>query len=332
MPDDANAMNVLDQQEPLGKQEAHLSFEISESGSQHVFLRMPDDDASDSSSGITTPSALFEDLTMSTTFTYVDFLKEDLEWSALSNSFFFVGGISYLALSCLWMFEDSLAYVLLDFVAPLVYLFNSIVDISWAKRVRERKLCRRQLKKSFERADSISSLSVDCRCHGDVPVERGKIWRNLKRLHRHAAHRRALFAAATFGIAALFGSVEVYLRYRYGEDTARIANFCSLNTYILSSIIAITGKRTQPITIFNMSLQDPDHLEDLGDILFLIGSLLDGLWLDLGLDRGQASLVVQNIEAIVSSVLWLLDSCFYFHSDKVRAERAKSAPEHANLV
>ena len=142
------------------------------------------------------------------------------------------------------------------------------------------------------------------------------------RLRKHAAHRRTILAALTFGIAAGLNVIACVLRYfvaKDHDDTADRLDMASVYVYILSAIIAITGKRIRPWlspSSRNM-ITDSERLQDIGDLLFLIGSLGDGImWYFMVQDQPAWS--------FVSSMLWLFDACFYLRSDIVMAERATS--------
>jgi hypothetical protein len=177
---------------------------------------------------------------------------------------------------------------------------------------------------------SSSSSSSSCR---SIP------W--YTKWRKHAAHRRTYLAAVTFGLAAFFAVLSVDWYYfpvvlhpssssststttttTTGDEstTARmiipmdeIANFLSVHLYILNATIAISGKRTRPWFSNAATLHNPETLEDLGDLLFLVGSCVDGILLDGKLDDGHPEW------SIFSSLLWMLDACLYLQSDRIMA-------------
>ena len=96
--------------------------------------------------------------------------------------------------------------------------------------------------------------------------------------------------------------------------------------YVVSALVAITGRRTRPW--FGAGdrgqqqqrccglLTEPEALEDMGDFLFLMGSMLDATLDDIQKDGVP-------IFGVVSSVLWFVDSLFYLRSDFVMAHRVQ---------
>jgi hypothetical protein len=160
-----------------------------------------------------------------------------------------------------------------------------------------------------------------------------------RKCRKHTAHRRTLMAAGTFGLAAFFGvcstlayywsirlkdpnSIDHVLLYSDRLDT--LAD----HTYILSAIFCITGKRTRPWLTWDET--DPscwssiDFLEDAGDLLFLVGSLMDAVLGDLDME--------QPIWLLTSSLLWLIDACLYLRSDMVLEARMKDLKESVDSV
>lgn len=100
----------------------------------------------------------------------------------------------------------------------------------------------------------------------------------------------------------------------YSVDS--ILDTVSDHVYIVSAIFSMTGKRHRPWLTQsdpNNSLNnDSDRLEDLGDLLFLMGSLVDAT---LSVFRLKHLLLL----SIFSSVLWMVDGCLYMRSDIVKA-------------
>ena len=239
-------------------------------------------------------------------------LGENVAWSMLSDLFFLGGSLGYLFLA-IWdaisppaFAFSEIIYHIVEATGPVVYMLNSAIDVYWANLVRtkdkmKRQLSNRQLVSPFTEENSKPKRKKS----------------KLLKIRKHAAHRRGLLAALSFGGAAFFAMVDLLIWYFgdyektmiAGSDRA-IIDALSVHLYLLSAIFAVTGKRTRPRT-FAFSLMDPDNLEDLGDFFFLVGSLVDVTLCDFHFD--------DNIPfwSIFSCVLWFLDACFYLRSDFV---------------
>ena len=297
-----------------------------------------------------------DDVSMNYTFLYMEHYKVDLLWSMISDFFFILGGISYIVLSGwdYHIYQKNISndddnnnkwYIAVDLIAPTVYLVNSIIDIRWAEAVRLRLLNKQDMTKIWDEARfqlrgisfTSSSLSSTFDYSGEVDVQSccGCTW--CYRIRKYAAHRRTMVAAFCFGIAASlaviaavlrnffvpnfqseYGTVHTISPWVYSADS--ILDALSDHVYILSAIFSMTGKRHRPwlstsdpnISLYN----DSERLEDLGDLLFLIGSLVDSTLTDLQLKH----LVLLPI---FSSVLWMVDGCLYMRSDIVKASKLR---------
>jgi ABC-type multidrug transport system fused ATPase/permease subunit len=293
-----------------------------------------------------------DDLSVTQVFSYMRHYKTDLFWSFLSDSFFIAGSIAYIVIS-MWDFlsqgsvetEGPLRnkwYILLDVLAPLVYLFNSIVDIEWATHVHQRLMDKHKLTRHWEETaasyatlqqhaaqaeesssatnaeDNEGSSFLNCGIPWGVPL-----W--CRRLRKHAAHRRTALAAFMFGIAAslavIAAVVRTWLDYHPLVQTFSIdakLDMVSDHIYLVSAVISLTGKRNRPwlapgpMALGTNIWSDPERLEDLGDLLFFIGCVLDAALAD-------ARLTELLYLAVLSSFLWFLDGCLYMHSDVVKA-------------
>ena len=296
-----------------------------------------------------------DDISMNFTYLYMEHYKVDLLWSMVSDSFFILGGISYIVLSG-WDYSiykndisnevtmnnsSSKWYIAVDLIAPTVYLVNSIIDIHWAEAVRLRLLNKQDMTKIWDEARlqlrgisfTSSSLSSTFDYSGETDVQScfGCTW--CYRMRKYAAHRRTMMAAFCFGIAASLAVIAAILRnffipniqsefnnlhtvspWVYSVDS--ILDALSDHVYILSALFSMTGKRHRPWLAPsdpNTSLyNDSERLEDLGDLLFLIGSLVDATLTDL-------QLMHLVLLPILSSVLWMVDGCLYMRSDIVKA-------------
>lgn len=242
----------------------------------------------------------------------MQFLTKDLWWSITSNLFFITGSTLYIITSS-WDFisflfaHSTLAYHIFEWAGPTVYLLNSTIDIGWAnflqsknRNLRQHQLpVRHQLGSPSSNKTPILSLMM----------------MNWNKIRKHAAHRRGLLAAVSFGLAAFFGLVDLaYYYYGNYESTLisgsdrGIVDALSIHMYLVSAIFAVTGRRTRP-RAWTFTLRHPDNLEDLGDLFFLIGSLVDVVLCDSHFHNNAA------FWPIFASLLWFLDACFYLRSD-----------------
>jgi hypothetical protein len=261
-----------------------------------------------------------DDNSMNHVFEYMESYEQDIAWSYLSDSLFITGGLLYVFIS-MWDVirptEDDRNYYYLDVLAPTVYLLNSVIDVEWANRVRRRVRVKKDMTQSWEDWRSGLALSMDPSAN---LVAEPLPW--YHRIRKHAAHRRTILAALTFGIAAFFGVGSAMMCYRddeiglWGCDKLDAA---ADHIYVISAVITITGKRVRPWLVSASSVpiyNNPEMLEDLGDMLFFLGSMLDVILGDLNVDNVP-------IGCVVSSFLWLTDACFYLRSDVVMARRVK---------
>lgn len=265
-----------------------------------------------------------EDTSMNNVFTYLEFYEQDLAWSFLSDSFFIGGGVLYVLISigewqeslpentncdaCLTISKDIYSYLVV--VAPLAYVLNSIVDIQWSFHARTRNKKKMRMKDQWS---EYQDIGIPEQCDESKFSFRGVQQAPLSRLQllrKHAAHRRSVLAAFTFGAAALLGFCAVLIK---SKKICHVLDFLSAHMYILSAVVSISGRRTRPwFTSTHCNLfHSPELLEDIGDALFLIGSLVDASLVDFDLEQPQLS--------ILSSFLWLIDACFYLRSDFVMA-------------
>ena len=300
-----------------------------------------------------------DDTSVNYTFLYMEHYKVDLLWSMLSDSFFILGGISYIVLSGwdYYTYKNNIAngipvddttnqwYIVVDLIAPTVYLLNSIIDIHWAEAARQRILNKQDMTKIWDESRfqlrgisfTSSSLSTTFDYSNETEVQNcfGCTW--CYRMRKYAAHRRTMMAAVSFGIAASLAVLAAILRnfflptfqseygtiheispWVYSVDS--ILDALSDHVYIVSAIFSMTGKRHRPwlapsdpnTILFN----DSERLEDLGDLLFLMGSLVDATLSDL-------QLMHLVLLPILSSILWMVDGFLYMRSDIVKAHKIR---------
>lgn len=316
-----------------------------------------------------------DDASMRHVLAYVDHCELDLAWSTLSDSFFFVGGIAYVALSGfdLWapqpQFADGVLYSFCSVFAPVVYLLNSIIDVKWARSIYARRSAQRSMTDHWHDwrvmldldddddndddvvdgeespdgrpSDAVHLEGLGYRLHeplDEIPngdnatapapgrQRRRRLPPWLDRLRRHAAHRRNILAALTFGLAAVLAVVAVCIEYVQLDAAAQTAvalDAVSVHIYVISAVLSVSGKRTRPWlspTCCSPSVplwSSPEGLEDLGDLFFLVGSLVDAVLCDwaFGIDLPGW--------AMCSSLLWLLDALLYLRSDFIMAANLK---------
>jgi hypothetical protein len=302
-----------------------------------------------------------DDTSMAHVFAYVEHYQEDLYWSLASDSFFVFGGSMYLLLS-VWNYVGGIPDILnmsLSVLAPLVYLINGVVDIAWASAVRRRSKVLSSMQKFWEESvssdesvaasiiedsnptttgtETTSSTRTDGPANEPHPPVAASFWKRFvnqfHRIRRHAAHRRTVYAALTFGAAALTAFVAVVVQYSGGSIA--IANWfsvISVHLYFVSAVTSVTGKRTRPWLAHRSCLANHESLEDLGDLFFLVGSIVDVALRDSTFDDHAASWTV------VSSSFWWLDACFYLLSDVTMAykfsghHRLPGSPDDASLT
>lgn len=304
-----------------------------------------------------------DDTSMAHVFAYVEHYQEDLFWSLASDSFFVFGCSIYLLLS-VWNYVGGIPtifYMTLSVLAPLVYLINSVVDIAWASAVRRRSKVLSRMQKLWEESAVSSDENVAASSLEDSKLTTtgtettsttsndgpgtikpqqqvvDSFWKRAQaqfhRIRRHAAHRRTVYAALTFGAAALTAFVAVVIQYAGGN--IGIANWFSLisvHLYFVSAVTSVTGKRTRPWLAHRSCLANHESLEDLGDLFFLVGSIVDVALRDSTFDDHTASWTV------VSSSFWWLDACFYLLSDVTMAykfgghDRLPGSPDDASLT
>ena len=261
--------------------------------------------------------------------------------------------------------EASHWYPILDAMAPAVFCFNSWIDLRWAFVVQERLKTKRNLAHWWDSEWAETSTTTmtpaspyyATRDDGNGAMDhapgRSSMFTFLddetwcSRWHhcrKHAAHRRSLWAALTFGGAALLAFVAVFLSsdsdYTASPTQLELA---SAHLYVASAVICLTGKRTRPwfqssitksaeyvdhdcnvnknrmhqLGLLASIWRNPEILEDMGDALFLIGSVLDASLKDF-----DAAVIEESaLMGIVASCLWLLDALLYMRSDYVRARQ-----------
>jgi len=284
-----------------------------------------------------------DDVAMNQVLSYAVVYQQDLQWSFASDLFFVMGGLSFVALDLAACFEGYVAfyYTFLNVLGPAVYLMNSIIDTLWALHVVRRRKLKHRMAKTWEELPH-STLSSETMVTTTVPTLDSSqdnffsTATNLfRRLRRHAAHRRTVWAACTFGLAAFLALVAAAHPDRASTP---LCDFLSAHIYILSALIAITGERTRPWMGVNITsaysvgpssglFENPEILEDMGDLLFLIGSIVDAFLIDLAWEEPWLLLF--------SDLLWLFDAFLYLKSDFIlwaNSRHPKTVPEGNTLV
>lgn len=316
------------------------------------------------------PKALpdIDDSSMTHVSAYLDHYEVDLAWSTLSNSFFLAGCMGYLIVSACavysthtrrqaqiteqysWMYHFFLVF------SPIVYLINSVIDIKWARSLQAQYRAKKAMTDHwqdwrvtfldpnaasaarssacdttdgaeddpFHISSSISELSPS-------PLKRPHMpW--YDRLRRHVAHRRSVTAALTFGVAATFAVVAVFVLYLDLPSSTQVSfylNAISVHIYVLSAAFALSGKRNRPWMDLGSSvpaLSSPERLQDLGDLFFLIGTVADLVLCDFRFDDGNPGW------SLFGSLLCLLDAILYLRSDCIIAGNVRRRKQEGCLI
>jgi hypothetical protein len=286
-----------------------------------------------------------EDTSLNFVFHYVEQYEEDLSFSFLSDFFFLCGGIGYTILSLVdlcWSTSttsygddegidgDEQRHVLLrilEGVAPTIYILNSMVDVEWARRVRKRIKAESTTPGVWDDQRKALSVTVSASfATGDAETNFPILpW--TYRARKHSTHRRDLSAALSFGFAASLGFFAVL----YGDERrmGKSLDVVSVLMYIVSALFAITGNRARPWLHKEHQdqsiMNDAELLEDMGDLLFLVGSLIDGLFCGFQLEDAP-------IWELVSSLLWVLDSLLYLRADYDRLRGVAVSDAREQLV
>ena len=100
-----------------------------------------------------------DDESMTYVFAYIKDYEHDLVWSFLSDFCFVLGSILYLCLAYYdYIGKEPICYYALDFLAPLSFLGNSLIDIQWANQVKQRHQVKKDMKFAFEQAAPTTPL------------------------------------------------------------------------------------------------------------------------------------------------------------------------------
>ena len=309
--ENADAIRVVEDWQP--QQEQIAPYELMESGAEQQYMpkqtSLPD----------------LDDESMTFVFNYLEHYQRDLFFSFRSDFCFLFGSFLDLILECYdYLEQEPSHYYTIYLVALLLFLCNSLVDVHWAMHSKQQHGVKKVMKRTFEDATLRPTKLQEQRSDGS---DNTMAW--WHKVRRHAAHRRTIYAAATFGVAALMAVISVLLECQYSHDGnlddnddeesqyVRLFDWASDHMYVVSALIAISGKRTRPWFASNKScgvLREPESLEDIGDFLFLVGSVLDSVLDDMKNDT-------RPILGVVSSLLWFVDALFYLRSDFVVAHR-----------
>lgn len=287
----------------------------------------------------------------------------DLRWSLLSNTFFIFGGF-YECINAIWDLNMNLdgqqeeedintnkLRIGISLLGPLVYCFNSIVDITWALRVEQRQDRRQQLDelkidliapdedvKVVEERQEHAKKKVGVNQQQQkqtkkmirlrLPFEPQNVWR---RLRRHIGHRRAISAAVAFGIGAFLEFTKSYQEEFStavsGDNEGRlhVVDALSVNAYAASAIFALFAKEGDERTLkpWKEAWYDAPRLEILGDIFFGVATTVDFCICYLHLDEYGS--FVYYIWPLISASLWLFDALCYLRADVNSMKRYKAS-------
>mmetsp|Transcript_28334 Transcript_28334/g.35034 ORF Transcript_28334/g.35034 Transcript_28334/m.35034 type:complete len:268 (+) Transcript_28334:107-910(+) len=243
-------------------------------------------------------------------------------------------------------------YLVLVALGPILYLINGLIDVAWSLSVRARNRAKTSSGDASYMTSIFDSMNVASIPSGvcnmdttgtasDVSTENSPLYddslkllaqkpriitkkqRNFKdvlivrlfKARKYVAHRRDLYAAVIFAIAAFLAVVDWYndlnnlsffLRIPYGG--------LSVHLYLASSLIAITGEREKPRKYLCWGFNDSVWLEDMGNLFFLLGSLIDIILWDFHFDDDVP------IWAFISAITWFTDALLYIRSDIVQCQ------------
>jgi len=246
----------------------------------------------------------------------------DLYWSAVSNGFFLAGGISYIMMAS-WDLtgapetpDDPLNSIYAGgwVFGALMYLLNSMVDIVWSIRASRRKAVLRLLKEQREReiAAAESAEDNDFVYDEKTPKKRRRRFRPrvlIRRMRNNMGHRREVTAAVSFGLAASFG---LWGCFATNENSVFVLGALSVHLYMVSAICALVGRAPSTSSVpFCRTFYNTERLEDIGDILFGIGCVMDMLLFDFTFDDKVIWWPV------FSALLWFTDALLYVRADYV---------------
>lgn len=213
-----------------------------------------------------------------------------------SNVLFVLGGFFYIIATSFnyAAYSKTTVNSFLTLLGPLVYFLNSIVDVKWALLLRER--------------DKQVLALHQLRSNG-------------------GGSRRSLWAAFTFGVAAVFGltaalsnSLAAHEDEKYLLSvTAFDLDVASSHIYLLSAVFALwrsslldNNAAEERISNDNLSWHsNPRILFNFGDIIFGVAALIDVCLVDVSFDDSYLSI------PIVTSILWTVDALLYMRGDIV---------------
>jgi hypothetical protein len=291
-----------------------------------------------------------DDTSMAHVFVYLEYYKDDLKWSFASNSLFLLGSSTCLILRILDYvgYPPILTSKIFPIITPIIYFINSAVDICWSSQVIKRQKVRNIIKRLWNKEIGVEPpittsnypLNESLPTANTFEVENSTILvpltepkeicrstiRVFSKIRKHAAHRRTVLAALSFGAAALVEVISILILMKDGATTQTTwLHFSSIQLYLLSAVISVTGKRTRPWLGQKPCGENHETLEDLGDLLFLSGSVVDYSFLFLVINEHY-----EKEWAIASAALWFFDACLYFCSDV--SEAVKYGRQHSMAI
>mmetsp|Transcript_4294 Transcript_4294/g.8223 ORF Transcript_4294/g.8223 Transcript_4294/m.8223 type:complete len:343 (+) Transcript_4294:243-1271(+) len=218
----------------------------------------------------------------------------ELYYSIPSNLLFLFGSICCTIISLLDMYSDSndadndddgdddgnfSFYVYISLIGASLFVLNALVDLSKCLFLEKYS----NFKKSCFQQEFLSKVS----------------------------------SALLFGCAAMLDlmdsvSVNVFSRYD-GDDAGECMDFVSAHLYLLSAICAIVNS-----DIYGAYTSTSSHemLNVVGDVMFMVGSLIDvGISYISDPDLVSSNQYFLLRLGMLSSVLWVIDALFYLVAD-----------------
>jgi hypothetical protein len=256
--------------------------------------------------------------TTSTVETLTDNNQNDSLLCIFSNVLFVLGGFFYIIATTFdYAVHSSKTTTIknsyLTVLGPLVYFLNSVVDVKWALLVRERD------------KQALASLH--------------RLWSS-----NGGGSRRSLWAAFTFGVAAVFGLIAALMSstlaaahedesYYLLSIIAYDLDVASSHIYLLSAVFALWRSSSldndcaaEEIKIRSIISwhSNPRILFNLGDIIFGVSALIDVCLVDVSFDDSYLAI------PILTSILWTVDALLYMRGDIVSGNIMRT-PESNNI-
>jgi hypothetical protein len=209
----------------------------------------------------------------------------------LSNAFFFTGSLLYVWISC-WNFRRLGNDIMSNIAPPSM----STIDNTFSGGLRDVSL--------YFIVSILAPLSyvVDAVLElGDLPiVESGHLQQGF-----HDKPRLEVGVQLTFGAAAVCDLMSALIYREESPSCSYDFSIAAVHWYLVNAILMLSTKQLSCRSRFT-------SLSLIGDVLFLIGSIID-VFLSYFFNTRSSDAVwrLVSIGKVVSSLLWLIDSILY---------------------